>query len=108
MSPRERPFFERLRRFEDVLREISEEFGGTHRLTAILEADPPRVVSIAVRRTANPSARATVYIPASDRSDSASAKGKAELRRRIEMAIQQQPNSQLTLDGIAGRPSSKK
>lgn len=106
MSSRERPFFERLRRFEDVLEEISRDFGGTHRLTAVLDVDPPRVVSVAVQATGAhaPAAPPTVYVPASDRSDVVSPKGKAALRRRIDTAILG-AGSQLTLDGKLRRPS---
>lgn len=106
MSPRERPFFERLRRFEDVLEEISKDFGGTHRLTAVLDVDPPRVVSVAIQRTGAdaPATTPTVYVPASDRSDVASPKGKAALRRRIDTAIGT-AGSQLSLDSKVRRPS---
>lgn len=107
MGARERPFYERLRRFQDVLEEISADFGGTHRLTPILDVDPPRVVSIAIQpaNAAPTTATPTVYVTASDRSDVASPKGKAALRRRIDTAVRELGSTQLSLDAnVRSRP----
>jgi len=107
MSPRQRPFFERLRRFEDVLQEVSRDFAETHRFTPILDVDPPRVVSVAVQRTdvATPPATATVYVPASDRTDTASSSSKSAFRRRLGAAVRELSAPQLALDP-SKRPGS--
>ncbi len=98
MSHRERPFLDRLRRFDEVLKEISAGFGDTHRLIPMLDVHPPRVVSVAIQAAdgASPAAPPTVYVPANDRTDVAP-RGREALRRRIDTAIQT-AGSQLSLD----------
>jgi len=99
MGSREGPFLERLRRFEDVLQQISKDFAGTHRLAPVLEMGPPRVVSVAVHRIGpvTPPARATAFVPASDRSDISSSEGQAELRRRIDSAVRELATTPLSI-----------
>ena len=100
MSRRQRPFYERLRRFEDVLQEVSRDFAGTHRFTPVLDVDPPRVVSVAVQRTDLPAPpmAPTVYVPVSDRLDTESSARKAALRRRLDAAIRELAAPRLALD----------
>jgi hypothetical protein len=97
MSHRERPFIERLRTLEEVLQEVSTSFARGYRFTPVLEASPPRVVSVAVVRT-DLSSRPKVVVPASDREDIASPRGRAALRRRIREAAQDLEETQLSFD----------